>query len=373
MAVKYINILSRYRKRVIGGLFCLFVFAIAMEAHPSVSFIIFFLFLFSFFIPRDKGPVKLIMELSALLKAGHTLVESIELLGIYQRQYKKSLSEIVTDLKNGSGFAESFIRRLRSFPSLLKRVIKEGEKSDNLAGFLNTYLEYYSIELSFKQSVKRPLAYPVFVFAVTLFSWMIVMIFVVPIFSEMYSGLGRALPLMTQATITIHKIIVKIILLVLAMLVFHFLKKKLTNKGLFNKRQDRLDALLLTLFTKENVDNSQSMGEALSSATRILGNKKYIKSAEHLLKKEKNGAFLLDAYKKDHTLPSDLITALSSANMATDLPKSLGRFVFGLKEHYLIQLKGASMRVELTAIIFNCILCGFTIISFYLMIFGMAI
>ena len=369
MTNRYIDILSKYRKWVIWSMFGLCILSIVALFTP----LIFLLLILSFWIPKDRGSVKLVSELMALLNTGYTLTESFELLGQYQPQYKKRLARIANDVRNGSSFAEACKRRPRVFPAILIRVITEGEKRVALPRFLKTYVEYYDLQSSFKRVIHNAIVYPAIVFGVCFFMGCIIMIFVIPVFLDMFSSFGKDLPLMTLITINLSGLIKQNLLIFILLIgVVYLIKRITTKRGFFNRLRIKLDVFLLALFTKDIVDDAGSLGEALTAATNISGYKNYIKAAESLSKKVKNGTSWLDSLKQGSALPPDLVTAVASGSVAGDMSKTLDLFIFGLREQYSIQANRSSRRVELALILFNILLWGFVIISMYLPIFKMA-
>jgi len=374
MINRYIDILSNYRKWVIWSMFGLCILSIVAAFTP----LIFLLLILSFLIPKGRGSAKLVSELMALLNTGYTLTDSLELLGQYQPQYKKRLARIANDVRNGSSFAEACKRRPRVFPAILIRAIAEGEKRGALPLFLKTYVDYYHLQSSFKQAIHNAIAYPAIVFGICFFSGCIMLIFVVPVFSDMFSSFGKDLPLMTQITMNLSGLIKQNLHIFILLIGVVYLVKRITTKkgffkrGFFNRLRIKLDTFLLMLFTKDIVENGGSLGEALSAAARIRGYKTYIQAADSLSNKVKNGASWLDSLKQGSALPPALVTAVASGSVAGDMSKTLGLFIFGLQEQYSIQANRSSRRVELALILFNILLWGFVIISMYLPIFRMA-
>jgi len=369
MINRYIDILSKYRKWVIWSMFGLCILSIVAAFTP----LIFLLLILSFWIPKDRGPAKLVSELMALLNTGYTLTESLELLGQYQPQYKKSLARIANEVQNGSSFAEACKRRPRVFPAILIRVITEGEKRGALPRFLKTYVEYYHLQSSFKRIINNAIAYPAIVFGICFFSGCIIMIFVIPVFLDMFASFGKDLPLMTRITMNLSGLIKQNLhIFILLIGVVYLVKRITTKRGFFNRLRIKLDVFLLMLFTKDILEDGGTIGEALTVSARIPRYKKYIKAADSLSNKVKNGASWLDSLKQGSALPPDLVTAVASGSVAGDMSKTLGLFIFGLQEQYSIHAHRSSRRVELALILFNILLWGFVIISMYLPIFRMA-
>jgi len=369
MINRYIDILSKYRKWVIWSMFGLCILSIVAAFTP----LIFLLLILSFWIPKDRGPAKLVSELMALLNTGYTLTESLELLGQYQPQYKKSLARIANEVQNGSSFAEACKRRPRVFPAILIRVITEGEKRGALPRFLKTYVEYYHLQSSFKRIINNAIAYPAIVFGICFFSGCIIMIFVIPVFLDMFASFGKDLPLMTRITMNLSGLIKQNLhIFILLIGVVYLVKRITTKRGFFNRLRIKLDVFLLMLFTKDILEDGGTIGEALTVSARIPRYKKYIKAADSLSNKVKNGTSWLDSLKQESALPPDLVTAVASGSVAGDMSKTLDLFIFGLREQYSIQANRSSRRVELALILFNILLWGFVIISMYLPIFKMA-
>lgn len=144
-------------------------------------------------------------ELSDLLASGMTLGTALHALA--QRKTGKAQDEIVTDLRDeivsGASLSGALAKWPGTFPSLYVSMVKAGEASGQLPGVLERLVKHYERVLSAHEKVSMALVYPLIVTIVGFLAMVIIMIFVIPVFSKMFEDLGGTLPLPTRILIGI--------------------------------------------------------------------------------------------------------------------------------------------------------------------------
>ena len=76
---------------------------------------------------------------------------------------------------------------------------------------------------------------------------------------------------------------------------------------------------------------------------------------------------------KTSLLPSDFIAMLASAAVSKNMDDTLSMFLLSFKEQHVIRTRFFSNQLGLVAILFNIILWGFIVISFYMPIFKLSV
>ncbi|MDQ6977268.1 MAG: type II secretion system F family protein, partial [Ghiorsea sp.] len=144
-------------------------------------------------------------QLSTMINAGLPLVQCFELLqkGTDHKGLLKLFNGIQTELESGCPFGETLRKFPNDFDRLTCSLVEAGEKGGILDTILLRICEYKEKSLSLKAKVKSAMVYPASILVISFIVTSILMIFVVPIFAEMFAGFGAELPAPTQIVMAI--------------------------------------------------------------------------------------------------------------------------------------------------------------------------
>jgi len=186
-------------------------------------------------------------QLSTMINAGLPLVQCFELLekGTNHKGLLKLFANVRERLESGSPFGETLREFPKDFDRLTCSLVEAGEKGGILDTILLRICEYKEKSLSLKAKVKSAMVYPSSILVIAFVVTSILMIFVVPIFAEMFAGFGAELPAPTQIVMTISDAFVEYWYIVFgAPIAFVYALKAIykTPKGNY-----QLDKLLLNL------------------------------------------------------------------------------------------------------------------------------
>ena len=154
---------------------------------------------------KDKDLSFFLTQLSTCLKAGITLIESVEILAKQtQNKNTKSLyKHIVFELNSGKTFSEALEKQGLIFPRLLINMIKTSELTGNLIGVLDEMASYYKNSDENRKQIISAMTYPAVIFIIATIVLFYVMLYVVPSFTDMYNKLGSELPPITLTIMNI--------------------------------------------------------------------------------------------------------------------------------------------------------------------------
>lgn len=156
-----------------------------------------------FSVVKTKSGFQVVMfshELLLLLKAGLSLVESMETLKEKeQRPNVKTLLDTITNsLYEGLPFSLALEKNINSFNPLYIAMVRSSEKTGDLIDALARYINYeVQVNLVRKKVISASI-YPVILLIVGCLVVMFLMLYVVPKFSSIYEGRGTNLPLLSQ-------------------------------------------------------------------------------------------------------------------------------------------------------------------------------
>jgi general secretion pathway protein F len=139
-------------------------------------------------------------ELSALLEAGLPLDRSLNILsGIAEKKEKQVLlQDILRSIREGSSFSEALQRHPKVFNRLYVNMVRAGEAGGVLPPVLEKLNEYLESAQELKDQVVSSMIYPVILLLTGGLSIVILLTYVLPRFSVIFSELGGSLPLSTR-------------------------------------------------------------------------------------------------------------------------------------------------------------------------------
>jgi type IV pilus assembly protein PilC len=141
-------------------------------------------------------------ELLVLLKAGLPIIQALDtILESGGGKLNEILSAIREDVKGGMAFSNAFEKYPRVFPHLYIASIQAGERTGDLPQTIRRYIAFLKRTEGFRGKIVAALFYPAILITVATAAIAMLLIYVVPTFSQVYAGSGSALPLPTQMLI----------------------------------------------------------------------------------------------------------------------------------------------------------------------------
>ena len=139
-------------------------------------------------------------QFSVMIDAGLPLVQCLEILGANQENpaFQKCLTGVRTTVEGGSTLANAMRGYPKIFDDLTTNMIEAGETGGILDVILQRLAAYVEKAVKLKSAVKSALIYPVSVISIAVLVVGALLKFVVPIFANLFAGLGVELPLPTK-------------------------------------------------------------------------------------------------------------------------------------------------------------------------------
>jgi type IV pilus assembly protein PilC len=144
-------------------------------------------------------------QFATMIDAGLTIVQCLDI----QTQQSESkvlrntLRAIKQDVEGGSTLAEALRKHPKIFDDLYVNMVEAGEAGGVLNAILNRIALFIEKANKLKKKVKGAMIYPCTIIGVAIVVVAILLIFVIPVFAELYGSMGKALPAPTQITINI--------------------------------------------------------------------------------------------------------------------------------------------------------------------------
>jgi type IV pilus assembly protein PilC len=144
-------------------------------------------------------------ELATLLKAGMPLVQSLDILRtrLTNALLKAVLDDVHEKVRAGTALSDAFQAHGELFPSVYTASLLAGERAGNLDAVLRRYVAYAKIVDTVRKKTISALVYPVILVTLAVVLVGIIVLKVVPTFSEFYGSFGAELPLSTRVIVAI--------------------------------------------------------------------------------------------------------------------------------------------------------------------------
>jgi len=149
-------------------------------------------------------------QMATMMKSGVPIVGALEIIGSGQKnpRMKKLVETIRTDIEGGSSLYEAISKHPVQFDELYRNLVRAGEGAGVLETVLDTIATYKENLEGLKSKIKKALFYPAMVVAVAIIVSSILLIFVVPMFEQVFREFGAELPAFTQMIVAASNVMV---------------------------------------------------------------------------------------------------------------------------------------------------------------------
>lgn len=204
-------------------------------------------------LPRLRGGVKqkelsiFTRQFSVMIDAGLPLVQCLEILAGQQqnRVFQNVLNAVRADVEAGSTLADAMRKHPRVFDHLYANMVAAGETGGILDTILQRLAVYIEKIVKLKAAIRGALVYPVAVMAIAVVVVWVILTFVIPVFADLFTGLGAELPLPTKVTIALSNFLRRWWWLLIGSIIGTFFGIKSYHKT--EKGRRVLDGLLLKI------------------------------------------------------------------------------------------------------------------------------
>ena len=149
-------------------------------------------------------------QFSVMIDAGLPLVQCLEILGAQQpdKGFQKILNAIRQDVEQGATLQAAMSKHPKAFNDLYVNMVGAGETGGILDVILQRLSGYIEKAVKLTSKVKGAMTYPIAVISIAAVVVGVIMLKVIPVFSQMYEGMGSSLPFMTQVCIGISNVLI---------------------------------------------------------------------------------------------------------------------------------------------------------------------
>lgn len=302
-------------------------------------------------------------QMRSLMKAGISVVHAIR--GLSESQSNPALGEILkgltAQLESGIDFATSLGRYPEAFSNLYVSVIHLGENTGRLDEAFAQIAHYLELEVETNKRIKSATRYPTFVIGAIGIALVIMNIFVIPTFAEVFQKFDAELPWQTQLLIGISNFFVDYWWLMLALGIGgYLLAKNQVSKPEGRYWWDRIklktpiigsifERIILGRFCQTFAIVSRSglpVNTSLHIIARVLGNEYLASKVLTMREGVERGVSILQTARESQMFTATVLQMISVGEETGEMSELLEQAAGFYEEEVDYQLKGMTDAIE---------------------------
>lgn len=148
-------------------------------------------------------------QLSTMINSGLSLLRALTILAdqTSNKVLRERLADVRNDVEGGTALSVALAAHPKIFPPLMINMVRAGEVGGFLDGVLLQLADNYEKEVRLRGKIKSAMAYPTVIFIIAVLAVVAMLLFIVPIFGEMFASLGGELPAPTRLLQTMSDIL----------------------------------------------------------------------------------------------------------------------------------------------------------------------
>ena len=336
---------------------------------------------------KEKDIISFTYQLGVLLDAGFALEKSLSILSDLseKKKLKELINELVSQIRSGRPFSDALSRFPSVFPVFYVNMIKAGEAGGFLEDAVSKLAVYLENAQGLKEDVRSALIYPAILSLVGGAAVVVLLTFVVPKFTQIFSDMGEALPLPTVILLAISNGLIRYwwVFILLFIGAFIFIKQYIkSERG--RKAWDRMKfsvPVFGNLYKEVAVSRfARTLGTLLGSGVPILGAFQIVKGTlgsekiseiiSSVRESARKGRGISESLKKSDIFPPLAVHMVAVGEETGRLDEMLIKIADRFDIEVRTTIKRMLSLLEPVLILFMGLVVGFIVISMLMAIFS---
>ena len=328
-------------------------------------------------------------QFATMVKAGLPILNVLSMLRdqLEHPELKIIVEDIRKSLEGGMTLSKCFEKYPKIFDNIYINLIKAGEASGKLDVFLLKLVDSLEKREKVKKKIKGALMYPMVMFTVAITVMVFMLIKVVPIFAEMYEGMGVALPTPTAVIMAGSNFmrgsggLTLFLVLVVGFALFKYLTTKVPAiRYKWHQRVLKMpvfgDMILKSLIARVSLIMGNLSGagvnllESIEIAKQVSNNDVVTLALENVKKGVFSGDTLTKLFLKEPTFPPTFSQLISVGEQTGNLDEMFTSVANYYEEEFDTAVDNMSSLIEPIMIVFMGAMIGGLMIAMYSPIFN---
>ncbi len=338
---------------------------------------------------NNKAFTVMCSQFAIILRSGVPIARTINLIAdkTTDKPLKKMLKKVGEDVEAGRSVAASFEERGgKLLPLTFIESIRAGEASGSLDKAFESMYLHFDKQVKMRGKVRGALVYPLFVLAIAVVVVIVLMVRVVPTFTDIFDSMGTELPGITKALIAISNFFAGawlplLIIIVVLVILYKVYGNTENGKLLFGRWGLKLPVLgnIHILNAASQFANAMAtmMGaglplvKSLGISARTLDNYYISHELGKLTGKLEEGHSLGSSLREANVLPDILVDMTAVGEETGELEETLHTVAGYYDSELEMATKAALAKLEPALLIILAVVAGFIVIAIYVAMFEM--
>lgn len=328
-------------------------------------------------------------QLATMIDAGLAMVQSLQALAeqTQNKVMRDVIKDVCTRVEGGDSFSEALQKHPKAFNRLYVAMVGAGEKGGLLSEILARLATYLENSARLQKKVKSSMMYPTVVTVVAIGITVFLLVKVIPVFGDIYSGFGAKLPAPTQFLIDLSNLLKSYFLLFLiggggAVYGWLYFIKTPVGREFWDARRIKLPIfggiahkICLARFTRtlsSLIRSGVPILEVLQIVSQTVGNVVMEKAIKVSSSDIERGESISVALGKHPVFPNMIIRMISAGEQTGKIDNMLERISDFLDEEIEVTLDGLTSLIEPILIVVLGVVIGGMVICMFLPIFKLS-
>lgn len=325
-------------------------------------------------------------ELSALLTAGLPLDRSLNILSEISenKETKHIIQAVLRSIREGSTFSDALQKHPKVFPRLYVNMVRAGEAGGVLDAVLDKLNEFLESSKELRDHVFSAMIYPTILMVTGGLSIIVLLTYVLPKFSAIFSELGTSMPLPTKVLLGLSTTLQTfwwVALMVVAAGWFLFRNFLKTEKGRYQWDGVKLKLMTDVIRKLETARFCRTLGtllrsgvpllQALNNSKDVISNRIIAASIDAVSKGAKEGKGIAAPLSQTNAFPALALSMIKVGEETGQLDTMLLKVATTYEKSLRVAIKRFVSLIEPLMILIMGLIIGFIVLSMLMAIFSM--
>lgn len=326
-------------------------------------------------------------KFSTMIDAGVPISDCLVILKeqTNNKKLKDAISDLYIDISNGSKLGKSMANYPDIFPDLMTNMVHAGEQSGTLDRTFKQIAKNFESDVKLRGAIRSAMTYPVVVFCLAIVLCTAMLLFIVPIFGDMFAQLGGQLPLPTRIMVALSNFL-KVGLIPIAVCaaaaIFWWQKSKDKESvrqfvdpiklkiPVFGKLHQKVVLGRLTRNLGNLLDSGVDIVKSLDVVMDTTGSTVVAAALANVRADVVEGIKLSDAMMKEEVFPRDTVQMIHVGENAADVDGMLLKIADALEDEVEQMTKALTSLLEPLMIVVLGAMVGSMVVALYLPMFS---
>ncbi len=328
-------------------------------------------------------------QFATMIDAGLPLVQCLDILArqTENKEFAKVIGQVKTDVESGDSFADALRKHPKVYSDFYVNMVEAGEAGGILDTILARLAAYMEKAAALKSQVKGAMIYPAVIIGIAIVVVVFLLLYVIPVFADMFSSFGGTLPAPTRFVMFLSDLVKDYILYVIPLIfvaIWLFKRFYRTPKGklmvdtlvlklpVFGPLVQKVAVAKFTRTLGTLVSSGVPIIDGLEITARTAGNKVVEGAVLSIITSIKEGQTIAEPLSRQAIFPPMVVQMIEVGENAGALDSMLNKIADFYDQEVDTAVAALTKLMEPMLMVFLGTIIGGMVVAMYLPIFKLA-